>query len=211
MTADTTAPSYWLNWRFFLCAIWVLTSMVVSVTIIWKFEGSKKSKTKRRDNSQDTFGSLYKDEAWRTSLKVIHPAWLLAYRLTAFSVLLALLIANVVLDGGGIFYFYTQWTFTLVAIYFGLASLFSIYGCCRCYEVGGDGVDHATLDAERGTYVTLALEENANTENMPKSMNSHEEPHARKTAGIWGYAFQIIYQVSVLRQYWFLLELMYKI
>ncbi|GMP82739.1 hypothetical protein CsSME_00036917 [Camellia sinensis var. sinensis] len=197
MTTDTNTLEYWLNWRFFLCAIWVLTSMVVSAIIIWKFEGSKKSKTEIRDNWQvDTVGTLYKDEAWTTSLKIIHPAWLLAFRVIAFILLLALLIANVILDGSGIFYFYTQWTFSLVTIYFGLASLFSISGCCQyCNDVGGDGVDRVVLDAERGTYVPPALEENGNMLNMSKSLNSLEEPRVRKTAGLCSYVFQIIYQI----------------
>ncbi|XP_058194893.1 uncharacterized protein LOC131311441 [Rhododendron vialii] len=195
MTTDTTAPSYWLNWRFFLCAIWVLTSIVVSAIIIWKFEGSKKSKTAGRDNCRDKVGSLYKDEAWKTSLIVVHPAWLLAFRVIAFSTLLALLIASVVLHGFGMFYFYTQWTFTLLTMYFGLASVFSIYGCCQCCHEVGDGVDLVALDAKRGTYVAPALEENAKLQNMSKNVNSHEETRVRKTAGTWGYAFQIIYQV----------------
>ncbi|KAE9454624.1 hypothetical protein C3L33_13475, partial [Rhododendron williamsianum] len=175
--------------------------MVVSVFVIWKYEGFKKSKTEGRYNWQDTAGILYKDETWRTSLKVIRPAWLLAYRVTAFIVLLSLLILNVVLDGGGIFYYYTQWTFSLVTLYFGLASLFSIHGCRQCcHEAGGARVDQVALDAERGTYVALSLEENANKPSMSKSLhpglNSHEEYLAQKTAGIWGYIFQIIYQMD---------------
>ncbi|KAI8527072.1 hypothetical protein RHMOL_Rhmol12G0047600 [Rhododendron molle] len=201
MTTDTTDLSYWLNWRFFTCAVFIFGSMVVSVFVIWKNEGFKKSKTEGRHNWQDTAGILYKDETWRTSLKVIRPGWLLAYRVTAFIVLLSLLILNVVLDGGGIFYYYTQWTFSLVTLYFGLASLFSIHGCRQCcHEAGGARVDQVALDAERGTYVALSLEENANKPSMSKSLhsglNSHEEYLARKTAGIWGYIFQIIYQVA---------------
>ncbi|KAG5522146.1 hypothetical protein RHGRI_034359 [Rhododendron griersonianum] len=84
----------------------------------------------------------------------------------------------------------------LIALNTQLASLFSIYGCWQCcHEVGGDGVDLVTLDAKRGTYVAPALEENAKLQNMSKNMNSHEETRVRKTAGTWGYALQIIYQV----------------
>lgn len=50
------------------------------------------------------------------------------------------------------------------------------------------------------------LEENANVQNMSKNMNSQEETRVTKTAGIWGYAFQIIYQVNILQQYHFVLE-----
>ncbi|XP_052205911.1 uncharacterized protein LOC127810449 [Diospyros lotus] len=191
MTTDTTDPSYWLNWRFFLCALWLLAAMVASAIIAWKFEGSRKSKDKRRGNLQDTVGAVYKDEAWRTSLKVFRPAWLLAYRVIAFGVLLGMLIANVVLDGGGIFYFYTQWTFTLVTIYFGLASLFSIYGCCQCWnDVSGNRDDLVALHTEQGDYVDPMML------NTSKSMNSHEEePSVHRTAGRWGYALQIIYQM----------------
>lgn len=89
-----------------------------------------------------------------------------------------------------------------------LASLFSIYGCCRCcHEAGGARVDQVALDAERGTYVALSLEENWNMPSISKSLNSglnsHEEYPARKTAGILGYTFQIIYQVSILRRHCF--------
>ncbi|CAK9182762.1 unnamed protein product [Ilex paraguariensis] len=196
MAADTTNPSYWLNWRFLLCAIWILTSMIVAALVIWKYEGFNKLKSRRRDVHQETVGSLYRDEAWRACLKAIHPAWLLAYRVIAFSVLLAMLVANVVIDGGDIFYFYTQWTFALVTFYFGLGLLLSIYGCSTsCKEVGSDRVDLVSSDAEQGTYMAPALGGYENQHDIPVSLNSHSEPHVRKAADPWGYAFQIIFQM----------------
>nr|XP_027099506.1 uncharacterized protein LOC113718787 isoform X3 [Coffea arabica] len=193
MTTDTTAPSYWLNWRFLLCAIWILAAMVGAAILIWRFEGFTKSKGKQRDFQKKKVGVLYKDEAWRTSSKRIHPAWLLAYRVIAFSMLLGILIGDVVLHGARIFYFYTQWTFTTVIIYFGAASYFSLHGCLHCHnEISGADFVHS--DAEKGTYVAPSLGEDRNAHCSPRNSNSHGEPCARKTAGAGGYAFQILFQ-----------------
>ncbi|KAF8390442.1 hypothetical protein HHK36_024968 [Tetracentron sinense] len=193
-TADTTTPSYWLNWRVLLCVIWVTTSVVLASILIWKYEGSDNSKPDRRETQQETAGSLYEDEAWRPCLKEVHPAWLLAFRIIAFFVLLALLIFNVIVDGGGIFYFYTQWTFTLVTIYFGLGSLLSIYGCYQYRNsVDSDKVDHVGLDTERGIYVAPTHRENVIMTNMEKGSGEHP---VRRTAGIWGYVFQVIFQMN---------------
>lgn len=192
MAADTTALSYWLNSRFFLCAAWLLSAMVASAFTIWKFEGPKKSKTELIERSRETVGLLYKSEAWKTSLNVVHPGWLLAYRVAAFAVLLSLLITNIALEGGGIFFFYTQWTFTLVAIYFGFASLFSIYGYCKGWKE--DGV-RVTSDAEWGAYVAPTFEEDCYRDNASKTLNSEGEFLVAKIANTWGYIFQIIYQI----------------
>lgn len=50
-------------------------------------------------------------------------------------------------------------------------------------------------EAERGTYVAPTLEENVNLNGTVKNSVQREEHYVRRTAGIWGYAFQIIYQV----------------
>ncbi|KAH7682884.1 hypothetical protein IHE45_05G148200 [Dioscorea alata] len=190
MTAeDTTDLHYWLNWRFLLCAIWVLSPMVVASLLISKYEGPDKEKRR------GAVGNLYADESWRPCLKNLHPAWLLAFRVLAFFLLLPLLIVNVVVDGGGIFYYYTQWTFTLVIVYFGLGSLLSIYGIHQYHnKVGGDKVDHERVDEERGTYVAPTNEDNEQC--MTKIFPIPREDNAREVAGFWGYAFQIIYQTN---------------
>ncbi|KAK8655463.1 hypothetical protein V6N13_108038 [Hibiscus sabdariffa] len=176
MTADTATVSYWLNWRFTLCALFILTSMVVSAVIIWKLEGRKRSED-GEENSNEAPGVLYEDEAWNTCLRSIHPAWLLSFRMFAFFMLLALLLANVAVDGTGIFYFYTQWTFTLVTIYFGFGSAISIYGCQKHWgKVGGDRTDHISSDFE-GTYAPPVLGGTANASNRSKQFDTYGSPY----------------------------------
>ncbi|KAJ8631171.1 hypothetical protein MRB53_024494 [Persea americana] len=168
--------------------------MIAATILIRNYEGSDATEHESGETQPETVGTLYEDECWKPCLKEIHPAWLLAFRIVAFFILLALLIINIVLDGGGIFYFYTQWTFTLVTIYFGLGSLLSIHGCYQVLKSGGDKVNHIMSEAERGTYVAPTLEENVNLNGMVKNSVQREEHYVRRTAGIWGYAFQIIYQ-----------------
>ncbi|KAL8254324.1 hypothetical protein R6Q59_032545 [Mikania micrantha] len=175
MDVDTTDLSYWLNWRFFLCALWILIAIIVALILIIKNEVFNKKKN--GENGEDPVGILYEDETWRTSLKSLHPAWLLVYRLFAFGVMLALLIAALIINGADALFFYTQWTFTLVTFCFGLASLHSIYGCYKYWNEVGDA--NTVRDQER---------------NMTINPPGHDVTNG-KTAGVWGYFFQIVFQI----------------
>ncbi|XP_039019818.1 uncharacterized protein LOC120151422 [Hibiscus syriacus] len=99
----------------------------------------------------------------------------------AFITLLTLLVLNVVIDGFSIFFFYTQWTFTLVTTYFMLGCVISIYGCQKhwaqaCY----DRADLVSSDTEQGIHES----------------NESELSNDREIAGRWIYFFQIMYQAS---------------
>lgn len=195
--ADTTDPDYWLNWRVSLCGMWVLSCVIIASFLIWKYEGSNSEREDRAETRQETLGTLYMDESWRPCLQEIHPAWLLAFRVTAFFVLLALLVVNAIVNGGDIFYYYTQWTFVLVTVYFGLGSLLSVYGCHQYLnKVGADKLDLERPDAERGTYMAPTIEENSNVHGAVKISGFHEEDNTQEIAGFWGYVFQIIYQTN---------------
>ncbi|RYR09928.1 hypothetical protein Ahy_B05g078368 isoform D [Arachis hypogaea] len=202
MAEDTNTLSYWLNWRFFLCALWILAAMGLASFLIWRYEEFRKSRNERRERQRrrETAGSLYEGEAWNTCLKGIHPSWLLIYRIVSFLVLLILLIVNVIVDGGGL----SLWSpFTLGSyllkvssdlcyhFLFQLASCFSIYGCCFNHNK----LEVNTADSEQGTYSAPILD-GAVERNLIKNSHTDQEPHTWNPAGAWGYMFQIIFQTS---------------
>ncbi|KAL9149607.1 hypothetical protein ABFS82_12G118800 [Erythranthe guttata] len=196
MTADTTLPSYWLNWRFLLCAIWIFVAIVFSALVIWRYEGRNKSRNRQSVDEREAEVCLYEDEVWGTCSKSVHPIWLLAYRIVAFSVLLALLLADIITNGVGKFYFYTEWTFTLVTIYFGLGSSVSIQGCLRYYhQVKPEQDCYNRTDAEGGSYIPPTLGEDSDMVSHTVSLNHQSETNHRTAASVQGYALQIVFQM----------------
>ncbi|KAH9616604.1 hypothetical protein KSS87_022716 [Heliosperma pusillum] len=178
--------------------------------LISKFEGPKNGRNNAVSNSQtrskgnnnnynnnrkeeeESCGVLYGDQVWKPCLKGMHPAWLLAFRVCAFFVLFILLIVNAVVDGASIFYYYTQWTFTLVTIYFGLGSVISMKGCYEYHNsASGERVHNEGMDSERGDYITYVY---GATKNTFSSRQLVQQP--RPTAGFWGYLLQIIFQMN---------------
>ncbi|XP_051116314.1 uncharacterized protein LOC127241348 isoform X2 [Andrographis paniculata] len=160
-TTDTIIISYWLNWRVLACAIWVLLGMALSAVLIWRYEG---------DRNRNGPGCVYEDEVWGTCSRSVAPIWLLGYRLVAFVILLALLLADAIASRAQNFNYYTQWTFALVTIYFGLGSSLSIHGWLHYYS-------HPKLELKK---YELANESSSN---------------CRMSASGWGYAFQILFQM----------------
>lgn len=198
MSADTTTLSYWLNWRVLICVIWILLSAIFSLLIILKCEVSTRQVRNDNEESQrETCSSLCEDEIWRPCLKGIHPLWLLGFRVFAFVVLLVLLILTASVDGGSIFYFYTQWTFAAITIYFGLGSLLSMHGCYQhLKKASGDKVGNVDGDAEQGIYDAPTPPRSSNPSNHEKNLEAPQEHLVRQPAGTWGYIFQILFQMN---------------
>ena len=64
--------------------------------------------------------------------------------------------------------------------------MLSVHGCYQHHKkAGGDKVGNVDGDAEQGIYVS----------NNQKSLGPPVEHLARQPAGLWGYIFQIIFQV----------------
>ncbi|GAB2289504.1 hypothetical protein Dimus_023814 [Dionaea muscipula] len=197
MTTETATSSYWLNWRVLLCSIWLLGSMIIASFLVSKYEGinrrsSRNDRLGRETGAENEPGILHEDEIWRPCLKGMHPLWLLGFRVVSFLVLLFLLIINAIFDGGSIFYYYTQWTFTLVTVYFGLGSVLSTYGCyVHRNKVVGDRADIEMVDAGQGNLT------NGEALTAAKDSSSRNQQFQdRQIAGFWGYIFQIIFQIN---------------
>ncbi|XP_056851519.1 uncharacterized protein LOC108828958 isoform X3 [Raphanus sativus] len=195
MSAETNVPSYWLSWRFFICAIFVLTSLFLSSFLIWKHEGLRKRKKRGGGGDDDRreggTGVVYDDESWNTCVARIHPNWLLGFRVFGFVTLLGLISGNAIADGAGIFIFYTQWTFTLVTVYFGVAALVSI-NRFRSGDSYQNGV--YTVDEEQGSYRPPPI--HGENSNVFKASNGHERQNrsTRQVASTLGYIHQILFQ-----------------
>jgi len=50
-------------------------------------------------------------------------------------------------------------------------------------------------EQEQGTYVAPTLDGTPELPNLYKNSNTYQEPHTRNIASVWGYIFQIIFQV----------------
>ncbi|XP_024975843.1 uncharacterized protein LOC112513720 isoform X1 [Cynara cardunculus var. scolymus] len=176
LAGDTTSLSYWLNWKFLLCIIWVLTPMIIASYLIWKYEGLGDSNSYKEETQQEKEWSLYDHEAWTPCVKAIHPVWLLVFRIISFCLLLSASISDVVTHGTDLFFYYTQWTLTLVTFYFAFGSLLSAYGCFRQHKTSDVGEEQDFL-------LPLTHEENIS-----------RKSHFLQTAAFWGYIFQIVFQ-----------------
>ncbi|XP_051136737.1 uncharacterized protein LOC127255297 [Andrographis paniculata] len=173
-TVDTTTVSYWINWRVLLCSIWILMPIIFASSIISRHERHCCSLGQHK---HQCCGVLYEDQAWKPCLESVHPGWLLAFRVFAGFILLTMLVLNVVVDGSSIFYYYTQWTFTLVTIYFGLGSMLSMRGCYRYRSL-----EKEHFDAEHGSY------------GWTKIVDLNQE--RREKAGLLSRVYHIIFQIS---------------
>lgn len=191
VTEDTTSLSYWLNWRVLLCLIWVLTPICIASFLIWKYERPNNSEETQDERST----TLRNEDAWKPCVKEIPPSWLLIYRVLAFCLLFVSLSLDVAVHSFDIFYYYTQWTFTLVTLYFAIGSLLSAYGCYHLNKINNDVSNLLGVDAEKGIYMPLTSERIANGKSVKDSVYK-EKYEISRTASILGYFYQILFQMT---------------
>ncbi|XP_042045603.1 uncharacterized protein LOC121791848 [Salvia splendens] len=94
------------------------------------------------------------------------------------------------------FYYYTQWTFTLVTIYFGLGSLLSIRGCFYSPKTDSNSNCYLTEDTEQGLHVPLAHGVNGNGMRFRKKLDNRGTLHALITSDLWDGLYQVLFQMT---------------
>ncbi|XP_078431465.1 uncharacterized protein LOC144703221 [Wolffia australiana] len=150
VATSTITADYWLNWRVFLCAFWVLSAVAIASFVIYRYDrATDNEEDGQEDGDKESLKKHFSvDDSWKPSLEKIHPACPLVFRVFAFCALSTMLIINLVVQGAEMLYFYTQWTFALVAIYFGIGSFLSCYGWGK---LGCKSPRGARLDLENAT------------------------------------------------------------
>nr|GLL37147.1 uncharacterized protein LOC109182898 isoform X1 [Ipomoea trifida] len=93
---------YWLRWQVVVCALILILPATIALRLL-------------RSRHKDPIDPSH---FWVPRWGALHPSWLLFYRAFAFASMALLLYQTVATFGFFVFFFYTQWTFALVMVYF---------------------------------------------------------------------------------------------
>ncbi|KAJ0112628.1 hypothetical protein Patl1_00813 [Pistacia atlantica] len=201
-------------WYDFVCFGIVAASFIGSLWVIWRKERSSRcddntiyeSLIAARTDS-DAFvratpkAHVGSSQLWTSCWKGVHPGWLLLTRFVSLVAMAGFLSWDIADWGATIFVYYTEWTFTLVMIYFGVGTIVSAYGCWvyRKESPSANGVNGV-----REEFLRRDVEESITTNSFTygekeirgniKLQSHYAEEVIQHRAGFWGYLMQTIYQ-----------------
>ncbi|KAM5558444.1 hypothetical protein ABKV19_020243 [Rosa sericea] len=193
-------------WYDFVCFGIVGLSLVWALWVIWMKEGASErvedstgyeSLLVTRPDSEVFVSALPKghvstSQLWTSCWKGLHPGWLLAIRFVSFLVLVGFLAWDVLDWDASIFIYYTEWTFTLVMLYFALGTIVSGYGWWlssnKPFSANGTRRDLDENNASVNTYM-----KNGNSRTI-KLQSHYAQEEIQLRAGFWGYLMQIAFQ-----------------
>ncbi|GMH28015.1 hypothetical protein Nepgr_029858 [Nepenthes gracilis] len=175
---------YWLKWQVPVCALIIVIPFVISLISI-----------KRRKSTADP---LNNNDLWLPCWRKLNPIWLLIYRALAFLCMAWLLYEMIAFAGFLAFYFYTQWTFALVMVYFAVGTIISAQGYLRylqlTIEVGEKDKFLNSESEERKTTATVSFMARDKGINGLQKHDNWDESSER--TGLLGRFMHIIYQIS---------------
>ncbi|KAF7818090.1 putative transmembrane protein [Senna tora] len=165
-----------VEWYDFVCFGIIGVAVIGALWVLWVNETVSRSDydsiyesllVARPDNEVVNIlprGHVSTSQLWTSCWRGLHPLCLFATRFTSFLVMAVLLIWDLVQYGASTLYYYTEWTWTLVMIYFALGSLVSAYGCW-CY----------LKPPQNGTQAEFHKRDLECEGSMPKSRSTEEE------------------------------------
>lgn len=191
------------HWPFAICVSFVAFFTVGAVFLLWKYEGAKAAVPCEEQTDPSLIGIvpigyLSREELWSSCGGALNPRWLHHFRAICFVYLLALLLYNIITDGFGVYFFYTQWTFTLLIIYFALSFRLSLLHFLEERTM----VSVNRIPPPKSTDHDILLHTHQETSDGVKSFDYEAGPplpFARgeeklEDAGIGGYVTQCVFQ-----------------
>ncbi|XAR61461.1 hypothetical protein NMG60_11035167 [Bertholletia excelsa] len=205
-----------MKWYDFVCFGIVGAALVGAIYVIWRREGAGKWAEKTIYESLvmsgpdgnygyaagvTPRGHVNSTQLWSSCWRGLHPAWLLALRFASFLILLGFLSWDILDYGPSIYVYYTEWTFTLVIVYFAVGTIVSAHGCMVYYsrDPPRDYVQREEFpgrDVENSMSNSLLTFSAEQIRSNIKLQSHYDQEAMQQRAGFWGYLMQISYQTS---------------
>lgn len=161
---------------FGLCIAVVVVALLLAIGVATAYERAG-------------LGYVQKSHMWKTCHSSIPYGWLLGLRIVAFLYCLSILIYDIVLWGPFVFEYYTQWSFTLLIIYFGIAIGSSIKEIVR-YR-------NSYPSPSTDTLLSGYPEVDEENESGVAVLSASSYYQSSEEAGMDGYILQILYQIAL--------------
>ncbi|XP_031496506.1 uncharacterized protein LOC116261790 [Nymphaea colorata] len=198
-------------WYDFVCFAIVGISIIAALWVIWRKECARECRTgtkyesllpTRPEDGQSLAsaqpGHVGTDMLWMSCWRGVHPGVLLVIRLVSGLVMAAFLAWDIDVWTADVYIYYTEWTFTLVIIYFAIGTIVSAYGCIIHSKRQGVENEEQAASVQHsvdGRSTDINFRSRANGDTV-KLQSYYEQEQFLRRAGFWGYAMQIAYQAS---------------
>ncbi|XP_078436135.1 protein rolling protein isoform X2 [Wolffia australiana] len=161
---------YWNRWQVPVCAMIIFIPAVVAAVLAYR----KKEIRPRAAN------------LWCPCWRRFPAVWLLCFRGFFFISMACALSLMIRAHGLSSFYFYTQWTFSLVIFYFALGTVISAHGWWASFKRANHRREERT-----GCLENLMDLEGVRSANVLQETDFDEKC---KKVGFWGCTLQVVYQ-----------------
>ncbi|KAL6968698.1 hypothetical protein U1Q18_034494 [Sarracenia purpurea var. burkii] len=165
---------YWLRWQVPVCAFIFILPSLVAIRLL------------KRPNTQP----LNSTHVWLPCWTNLNPLYLLFFRAFAFASLAFILYQIALRLRAFTFYFYTQWSFALVMVYFALATIVSARGCWKYSKKPFPGDRKSSEFLKKDSNVSKAKENEGNI----KFQSRYGQEEIECKAGFLEHLLQAIYQ-----------------